>query len=73
VAYGRETYLGPSWKNGETVTRVCQWIFMAWQLISQEVSGKWAKECGIFNVFDGTNVLWNDSEEDVMVASSVVL
>lgn len=46
---------------------------MAWQLISQEVSGKWAKECGIFNVFDGTNVLWNDSEEDVMVASSVVL
>jgi hypothetical protein len=47
---------------------------MAWQLISPEVPGKWAKECDIFNAFDGTDdVLWYDSEEDVMVASSVVL
>lgn len=56
------------------MTHLCQWIFMALQLISPEVTGKWAKECGIFNAFDGTDdVLWNDNEEDVMVASSVVL
>jgi len=73
VAYGKETCLDPSWKNGETVTRLCLSVFMALQLISQEVTGKWAKECGIFNAFEGTDVLWNDNEEDVMVASSVVL
>jgi hypothetical protein len=47
---------------------------MALQLISPEVTGNWAKECSIFNAFDGTDgVLWNDNEEDVMVTSSVVL
>jgi len=56
VANGRETYLDPSWKIGETVTHLCQWIFMAWQLISQEVTGKWTKECGVFNAFDGMAV-----------------
>jgi hypothetical protein len=56
------------------VTHLCQWIFMAWQLISPQVTGKWAKECSIFNAFDGTDdVLWNESEWDVMVESSVVL
>jgi len=47
---------------------------MAWQLMSPQVTGKWAKECSIFNAFDGTDdVLWNEREQDVMVESSVVL
>jgi hypothetical protein len=42
--------------------------------MSPQVTGKWAKECSIFNAFDGTDdVLWNESEQNVMVESSVVL
>jgi hypothetical protein len=53
-----------------SVTILCQWILLAWQCISPEVTMKGFK-CCISNAMDGSkdDVLWNDRKEDRNVRS----
>jgi len=48
---------------------VLRWITTAWQHITPEVTVKGFKKCCISNAVDGTDILWNGSEEDGNVRS----
>jgi hypothetical protein len=54
-----------------SVTLLCQWLIMASQHISSEVTVKGFKKCFISSAVDGTSddLLWDDSEEDGNVRS----
>ena len=56
-----------------SVTLLCQWIVIAMQHISPEVTVEGFKKCCVSSAVDGTNddddVLWNDSEVEGKVRS----
>ena len=58
-------------ESRSVVSFVCQWIIMAWEHISPEVTVKGLKKCCLSKAMDGTDddMLWNGSEEDGNVKS----